>query len=309
MRVLERIELIDKIGRELQSRMSYSDIDVYLGAYGIETKDAQPSSNSKWVYVKELLANADENLVLSIAEELNLSHNFSNNTHKEATFWKAGHFKLFISHLASFKGNTARLQQVLKDYAISSFVAHEDIEPSKEWQIEIESALHTMDSMAVILMKGFKESNWCDQEVGFAVGKDVLIIPIRKGVDPYGFIGKYQGIQANGKNIGEVAEEVFNTIVKSPKTRGKILNALSNAIGQSTEINDAIGKVKLLGSDSNIPNEILENIKTSITENTVLINSRKFINTVNELFSVYSIEKLNVGGVAKSDAWDDDVPF
>jgi hypothetical protein len=77
MRVLERIELVDRIGRELQSRMSYSDIDVYLGAYGIETKGIQPSSNSKWVYVKELLANADENLVLSIAEELDLNHNFS----------------------------------------------------------------------------------------------------------------------------------------------------------------------------------------------------------------------------------------
>jgi hypothetical protein len=179
---------------------------------------------------------------------------------KEATFWKSGHFKLFLSHLASFKSNTARLQQALQRYAITSFVAHEDIEPSKEWQIEIESALHTMDAMAAILMEGYKESNWCDQEVGFAVGKDVLIIPIRKGIDPYGFIGKYQGIQAQNKNIGEVAEEIFQTIVKSPKTHGKMLSSLSNAIGQSTEAKDATEKVILLKSVSNIPQEVLEKI-------------------------------------------------
>ncbi|MDD3476457.1 MAG: toll/interleukin-1 receptor domain-containing protein [Sulfurimonas sp.] len=309
MRVLERIELIDRIGRELQSRMTFADIAVYLGAYGVKTKDIQPSSNSKWVYVKELLADSDENIILSIAEELELNHSFSSNAPKEATFWKTGHFKLFLSHLASFKSNTAKLQQVLKKYAITSFVAHEDIEPTKDWQIEIETALHSMDAMVAILMDGFKESNWCDQEVGFAVGKNVLIIPVRKGLDPYGFIGKYQGIQANDKNIGQVAEEIFQTIVKSTKTRGKILSALSNAITQSTNISEASEKVFLLQSVQNIPLDVLENIKKSATENTILINSPVFINTLNKLFSDYSIDKLNVGGEAVATKWNDDVPF
>ncbi|MDD2949967.1 MAG: toll/interleukin-1 receptor domain-containing protein [Sulfuricurvum sp.] len=309
MRVLERIELIDRIGRELQSRMTFADIAIYLGAYGVKTKDIQPSSNSKWVYVKELLADCDESLISSIADELELNHNFSSNVPKEATFWKSGHFKLFLSHLASFKSNTAKLQQVLKKYAITSFVAHEDIQPTKEWQIEIESALHTMDAMVAILMDGFKESNWCDQEVGFAVGKNVLIIPVRKGLDPYGFIGKYQGIQANGKNVGQVAEEIFQTIVKSTKTRGKMLNSLANAITQSIEVGEATEKVFLLQSVQNIPLEILENIKKSATENTILINSQIFVNALNELFSEYSIEKLNLGGEAVATQWNDDVPF
>ncbi|HEJ9628825.1 MULTISPECIES: hypothetical protein [Proteus] len=33
---------------------------------------------------------------------------------------------------------------------------------------------------------------------------------LRKCLDPYGFIGKYQGIQAQGKSIGHVAEAIFN---------------------------------------------------------------------------------------------------
>lgn len=309
MRVLERINLLDRIGRELQSRMSYSDIDVYLGAYGVDCKDFQPSTNSKWVYVKELLANADEKLLLEIANDLELEHNLSTVAPKEATFWKAGHFRLFISHLASFKVNAARLQQALKKYAISSFVAHEDIEPSKEWQIEIEAALHTMDAMTVLLMPGFKESNWCDQEVGVAVGRDVLIVPVRKGLDPYGFIGKYQGIQANNKNIGEVAHEIYVTLASSPKTRQKILRAIANAISQSTEIEEAKEKVALLQSQTKIPKGVLENLKISVSENSILIKDAGFIEQLNKVLSSYSVDKLAVGGAATVDEWDDDIPF
>lgn len=309
MRVLERIELLDRIGRELQSRMSYSDIDVYLGAHGVDCKDFQPSTNSKWVYVKELLANADESLLLTIANDLELEHNFSSAAPKEATFWKAGYFKLFLSHLASFKVNTAKLQHALKQYAISSFVAHEDIEPSKEWQIEIEAALQTMDAMAALLMPGFKESNWCDQEVGVAVARDVLIIPVRKGLDPYGFIGKYQGIQAKNKNLGEVAGEIFQTIVSSPKTRTKILRSISNAISQSTEIKEATDKVVLLQSIEEIPTDILESLSGAVSENNLLIKSSPFIKEINKLFDKYFIDNLVVGGVTTAAEWDDDIPF
>ena len=52
-----------------------------------------------------------------------------------------------------------------------------------------------MDALAAILTPGFNESKWTDQEVGVAVGRGSLIIPIRKGMNPYGFIGKYQGMQ------------------------------------------------------------------------------------------------------------------
>src|SRR5262245_59027765 len=36
MKVLERLSLIDRIGRELQSRMSYPQIDQYLKAHGVD---------------------------------------------------------------------------------------------------------------------------------------------------------------------------------------------------------------------------------------------------------------------------------
>lgn len=309
MKVIEKMLLLDRIGRELQSQMGYSDINVYLTAHGVNCKDFTPSTNSKWIYVKELLANADESLLIKIADELKIDHNYSNGIPKETTVWKVGQFKLFLSHLASFKEQTARLQQSLGRYGITSFVAHEDIEPSKEWQIEIELALHTMDAMAVLLIPGFKESNWCDQEIGVAVGRNVLIIPIRRGLDPYGFIGKYQGIQGLNKNIGDVAKEVFDVIVKSPKTRGKIITSLANIISQSTKVEDALEKALLFQSIGDLPTDLLESMKISIAQNNILINSKLFINEINKLFTMHAIGKLSVGGIVKAPELNDDIPF
>jgi hypothetical protein len=48
---------------------------------------------------------------------------------------------LFLSHLASLKVTVGKLKLSLRKYAISGFVAHEDIDPTKEWQDEIEAAL------------------------------------------------------------------------------------------------------------------------------------------------------------------------
>jgi len=52
------------------------------------------------------------------------------------------------------------------------------------------SALATCEALIAWLTPDFHESLWTDQEVGFCVGRSVLIIPIRVGLNPYGFIGK-----------------------------------------------------------------------------------------------------------------------
>jgi len=165
-----------------------------------------------------------------------------------------------------------------------------------------------MDALAAILMEGFKESKWCDQEVGAAVGRDVLIIPVRKGLDPYGFIGKYQGIQAMHKTVGEVAEKIFCTIVKSPKTRNKILVALSNSISQSTDINEAIEKVYILSSIDLVPKDNLENLKIKVRENNLLIESSKFISAINTMFKKFNVKEMVLGSQPHEADWDD-IPF
>jgi hypothetical protein len=110
------------------------------------------------------------------------------------------------------------LQTALLDFGITAFVAHNDIQPTKEWQEEIKKGLFSMKALAAILTPGFRESNWTDQETGLAIGRDVLVMAIMRGIDPYGFIAKYQGLQGAGKTVRQVADGVFQILANNKQS-------------------------------------------------------------------------------------------
>ncbi|MDO4462525.1 MAG: toll/interleukin-1 receptor domain-containing protein, partial [Bacteroidia bacterium] len=137
---------------------------------------------------------------------------------KDDSMWKPGYFRLFISHVSKYKESASNLKQSLAAYGIDCFVAHEDIKPTKEWEIEIENGLFTMDALCAILAPGFLGSDWCDQEVGIALGQRKLVISIIKGEKPHGFIGKYQALKTKGYS-SVMAEEVWCAIINNNLTK------------------------------------------------------------------------------------------
>lgn len=281
MKVLERLGLVDRIGRELQSRMSYADIDAYLKAYGINTKKPTSGVNSKWVYTKDLLADESDDVVLRIATELELPHNYvvADVTRTlEATFWEPLHFRLFLSHLSTFKVKAGLLQASLRRFGISAFVAHVDIEPTREWMEEIEAGLLSMDALAALLTAGYKDSPWTDQEVGAAIGRGVFVIPVMKGVLPYGFLSKFQGLNAEGKTITAVAEEIFRVLIASPKTRSKMLLCLTETTIQSKTGVEAITKLQHLDSVERIPQTHLKRLQEAAAASSTLMLPRPLRN-------------------------------
>lgn len=152
-------------------------------------------------------------------------------------FWTKDFFRLFISHLSSYKNIAQGLKTNLEFYAISGFVAHSDIEPTKEWESEIELALNTCDSGVALMSPKFHESKWTDQEIGILIGQDKLIIPIKLGIDPYGFLGKYQAITFLDEK--KSSESIFNALVKNEKTKKKIAYALMSLFENSNSYNGA----------------------------------------------------------------------
>ena len=116
--------------------------------------------------------------------------------------WGDGKVRVFISHISDHKVLPSQASEIQKSLGKSwvrnsgfcSTAVKEDIEPIREWELEIERALFSMDILLALLTDGFSESKWTDQEVGFAVGTKVPILPVRLGKDPYGFMGKFQAI-------------------------------------------------------------------------------------------------------------------
>jgi hypothetical protein len=91
------------------------------------------------------------------------------NEDKISQTWKnENNLRVFLSHISKHKKSVSDLKDSLLDFGITAFVAHEDIEPSLEWQKQIEFALQTMHVFIPLLTPDFHSSFWTDQEVGFA---------------------------------------------------------------------------------------------------------------------------------------------
>ena len=154
---------------------------------------------------------------------------FSPVAKKSADFWKDGYLRAFISHLSSNRERMSALKVSLSNWGVSAFIAHEDIKATREWREEVEAGLETMDILVAVVEPGFKESDWCAQEVGYALGRKIDIVPLRAGLDPFGFFGKYQGIQVKGKVPDKVANEVVLALLNKPQHRTRLLQAIAKA--------------------------------------------------------------------------------
>lgn len=226
MRVADKLALIDKIGRALQAKFGYAEIDTFLAEFKID-RPSNVGVNSKWVYSKAALQGVQTDTLLKIAEELNVDAPRSRGASATApkNWRKTNCFRLFISHISKDKDKATRLKDCLAPYAISGFVAHEDIHPTLEWQSEIERALYAMDAFIAIHTPGFSASFWTQQEIGFAVGRGVKIISFKMGEDPTGFISKHQALARRRRTAEEIAKEIDSLLNADELTAAKLLDA------------------------------------------------------------------------------------
>lgn len=128
-----------------------------------------------------------------------------------ARIWKGDGFRLFLSHKSKDKKNVGMLKDELRKYGVFSFVAHANIEPMQTWQNEIERALESMGGLVALMTKDFHDSDWTDQEIGFALGRGVPIIAVNLGRNPYGFIGSVQALKTKWDNA---AEEIVKLLIR-----------------------------------------------------------------------------------------------
>lgn len=223
MRISEKLALIDRIGRTLQSRFSYSDIDVFLREFGVAAPTTV-TTNSKWVYSKTALQGLTEETILKIARELALPHGISaiaDNLPPHA-WHDTGLLRLFISHISKDKVKATRLKECLAPYGIAGFVAHEDIQPTLEWQDEIMRGLNTMDAMVAIHTPDFSQSTWTQQEIGFALGRGIKIISFEMGEQPTGFISRRQSLPRRRRSAEEIAKEIDTLLLADSRTEEKL---------------------------------------------------------------------------------------
>lgn len=150
------------------------------------------------------------------------------------SFWDHGRFRLFLSHCSSQKVEVGQLKVSLGGIGICAFVAHDDIEPSRLWQTEIENALKSCEALTAIVTEDFILSSWCDQEVGFALGRSIPVFPVQWGKPPHGFIGKIQALAVpQGASLSSVAGRLVDLLLLAPQTAASMTTALVGALANA----------------------------------------------------------------------------
>jgi len=201
----------------------------------------------------------------------------------EPKFWTKEYFRLFISHLSTDKILAHKIKESLNFYAISGFVAHSDIEPTKEWVSEIELALNTCNAGIAIMSPKFHESKWTDQEIGVIIGRDELIIPIRNGLDPYGFIGKYQAITYSDEK--KLSEEIFNVLVRHEKTKKGMAYAVMTMFEASGSFSGAKRNLELVKKIEFWDDVLVKRLEKSVENNSQIERSFGLPDSINYLLS------------------------
>ncbi len=123
--------------------------------------------------------------------------------------------EVFLSYSHNDRVLAGKLSTFLEKSEIDVFLAHEDIEVSKEWRKEIFKHLESCDVLLALLTANFEGSAWANQEVGYAMKRTVPVVPLIVGkanIKRLGFLEAFQGIRVKKENPEQSFEEISSII-------------------------------------------------------------------------------------------------
>ncbi|MBN4016431.1 TIR domain-containing protein [Rhodospirillaceae bacterium AH-315-P19] len=155
------------------------------------------------------------------------------------SIWNPGQIRLFISHRDVHKVAAKELAEALEAYGISAFVAHDTIEPMTTWQAEIVKGLETMEIMLAFVTKDFHESIWTNQEIGFALGRNIPVVSLKlQNRDPSGFIGSLQALRGRLENPVASVPEIYKLLAEKLGNKERLQSALIGAFLTSPDFSE-----------------------------------------------------------------------
>lgn len=123
-----------------------------------------------------------------------------------------GKYAVFISHVSGDKHIAVSLKDVLSDFGIKSFVAHEDIEEGEFWQAKITEWIENTTVMVILASKEIEMSPWVNFEIGLAYDKMFPFI-LEKLTDKVSYVKNKQGIVLDCSNTNKSILRLIKTIL------------------------------------------------------------------------------------------------
>jgi len=196
--------------------------------------------------------------------------------------YELGTILVFVSYSSDDKILAGEIKQLLEQYGLSVFLAHDDIPPLCEWQVEISKNLKKCDVFIPILTGSFCMSKWTDQEIGMAYGLKKLIIPLKVDTAPYGFINKIQACKLDVENPERTCHKIIK-VLKDKQFSECVFDCLLRELESATTFDYANENVKELTEYENLnKKQINQIIRIAIRNNQFRLSrkGRKFLESI-----------------------------
>jgi TIR domain len=272
----QRIRLRKDVVSALEG-YDYVDIDMILAEFGLPISNEW--SGTKRSYIANGVLEADDECLFELAETLEVAPEELTTsatseqvlsdwpeTGEEGT-WQNGYFRLFLSHVTANKRFAGEIKTRLATRGVDLFVAHEDIQPSRKWLDQIIRALSTADALAALLTDSFCESQWTDQEVGFALCKQIPIWPLKTNQDPHGFLGQHQALLCDLDDAESTADRLYDALLADPKTAPQLRRGLVARLRWSTDYSTSINVSKQLTNVDGLTHDELRLLSDAVKAN------------------------------------------
>jgi TIR domain len=245
--------------------MSFDSMNLVLRTYGFDVLEEYEGAS-----LHDIVGRGTDEQLIELAEyfDLDVPETAAPAAQVSTVASAARPLFIFGSHLGKHRVLVGTVRQELLLYGIELFVAHDTIEEDTLWRDEIEKGLDRADAGVVFVHKDLRASEWCDQEIGWLLGRRVAVMALRFDEVPYGFFAKHQAqpVPINSTPTA-IAEMLVDRIASKPELALGFAASLVAAMSSSPRfsVTDAIWhRLRELSTlDADLCSQLLEATKTN----------------------------------------------
>ncbi len=180
------------------------------------------------------------------------------------------HLRVFVSYENSDKKLAASIGRELEKLGIEHFLAHRDIHGGANWRLELTRQLASVSYMICVIGSSYKLKPICNQEVGWALSRNLPIIPIAvtEKINPveFGLMEQYQFIFHAG-NLEITAKRVIENLISITPNKAALADNLVQNFVSSTFFDQAKHRWSSLALCEELSDENIKLLEKSIVEN------------------------------------------
>ena len=175
--------------------------------------------------------------------------------------------KIFLSYVEDEAGRDAAssLRDELEKRYIEAIMAPERIPAGEDWAQWIKDFLEESSALVVVGTTGVSASAWCQQEIGWALGRHVPVLWVSydPAEPPCGFLAFKQVLNAKSSTPARTAKETTNWLIRREKIRPLLADSWIEALGSSNSFNTSERTARLLARLGTVSPEQWERIKVA----------------------------------------------